>query len=273
MARLLANEVILDQEQTHLLQAADFYANSPDILIPRLFPFSTPLVTAMERVDGCKVTRQNLPPRDMRQRAERIIRALLAQPFWECRAAGAIFHADPHAGNLMATPDGRLAILDWALTTHLSKAQCEAVVQLLLGALTLNPGRVYAAIETLGQPIDPEPVQVAVLESIQQVRRGHFPGVDWLVSLMDTLASTSAVRFPEEVILFRKALLTLSGVVDDVSPDVSMDGVLIRQGAIEFGSGPCSGVGRSGTASSCRPGRRTPIPLRSAAGSQPPSVR
>ena len=237
VARLLANEVCLDREQTHLSQAADFYACSPDIFIPRLFPFSTPSVTAMERVDGCKVTRQDLPATEMRQRAERIIKALLAQPFWACQEAGAVFHADPHAGNLMATPDGRLAIIDWALTTRLSKRQCEAVVQLVLGAVTLNDRRICTAIAVLGQPVDDARVQAAVKESIRQVRCGNFPGFGWMTSLMDTLASTSAVRFPEEVILFRKALLTLSGVLPDVSPQMNMDGVLIREGAMRFFKG------------------------------------
>lgn len=234
VAHLLANEVCLDREQAHLSQAADFYAHSPDILIPRLFPFSTPSVTAMERVDGCKVTRQDLPPREMRQRADRIIRALLADPFWGCRQAGAVFHADPHAGNLMATPDGRLAIIDWALTTQLSKRQCEAVVQLVLGALTLNDRRVCAAIAALGQPVDDARVQIAVSESIRELACGGLPGFEWVSSLLDSQASTSAVRFPEELILFRKALLTLSGVVADVSPQTTVDSVLVPEGAARF---------------------------------------
>ncbi|WP_291991859.1 AarF/UbiB family protein [Candidatus Accumulibacter sp. ACC003] len=237
VARLLANEVRLDQEQAHLSEAGDFYAGSPDVLVPRLFPFSTPFVTAMERVDGCKVTEQNLPAEEMRQRAERIIRAVLAQPFWGSREAGALFHADPHAGNLLATPDGRLAIIDWALTARLSKAQCEAVVQLGLGALTLNDARVCAAIAALGQTLDVVRVQVAVTAALQQVRGGRFPGFGWMTSLLDALGSTSAVRFPEDVVLFRKALLSLSGVVADVSEQMAVDGILIRQGASQFVKG------------------------------------
>ncbi|EXI90786.1 MAG: putative ubiquinone biosynthesis protein UbiB [Candidatus Accumulibacter regalis] len=234
VARLLANEVRLDQEQEHLRQAADLYAGAADILIPRLFPFCTPLVTAMERVDGCKVTHQDLPAGEMCQRAERVTRALLAQPFWGSGEAGAMFHADPHAGNLLATADGRLAIIDWALTTRLTKAQCEAVVQLVLGAVTLNETRVCTAIAALGQPGDETRVQVAVSAAIAQVRCGRFPGFDWMTSLMDSLAAASAVRFPEEIALFRKALLTLSGVVADVSGQTGMDGVLVRHGAAQF---------------------------------------
>ena len=236
VAHLLANEVRLDQEQEHLRQAADFYAASPDILIPRLFPFCTRLVTAMERIDGCKVTHQDLPAAEMRQRAERVIRALLAQPFWgsDSDEAGALFHADPHAGNLLAMPDGRLAIIDWALTTRLTKAQCEAVVQLGLGGVTLNETRACSAVAALGRVVDEARVRTAVGAAIQQVRAACFPGFDWMTSLLDSLAASSAVRFPQEIALFRKALLTLSGVAADVSEQMAMDGVLVRHGATQF---------------------------------------
>ena len=237
VARLLANEVRLEREQVHLQQAAAFYADSPDILIPRLFPFSTASVTAMERVDGCKVTTAEQPPQQMQRRGERIVRALLAGPFWQGDEAGAVFHADPHAGNLLATADGRLAIIDWALTTRLSKRQCEAVVQLLLGALTLSDRRACMAIAALGRPIDPGGLQLAVGSAIGQVRAGRFPGIEWMTSLLDELATSSAVRFPEEMTLFRKALLTLSGVVADVSPRASIDRVLLREGAFRFFAG------------------------------------
>jgi hypothetical protein len=116
VARLLANEVRLDQEQEHLRQAADFYAASPDILIPRLFPFCTPLVTAMERVDGCKVTHQDLPAAEMRQRAERVIRALLAQPFWGSGETGSDVSCRPARRQPLG--DARWTSGDYRLGTH-----------------------------------------------------------------------------------------------------------------------------------------------------------
>ena len=65
--KLLAREVQLDHEQVHLARAATFHADSPGVVIPRLLPFCTPRMTAMERIDGCKVTDSKLPP-DQRQR-------------------------------------------------------------------------------------------------------------------------------------------------------------------------------------------------------------
>ena len=230
VARLLAHEIRLEQEQAHLAEAQNTYGDSPQVLIPRLFPFSTPQMTAMERVDGNKITEITASPWSLRQRARLVVDALLARPFWQSGA----FHADPHAGNLMITPDNRLAILDWALMTQLSKTQREAVMQLVLGALGLNNALICRALEELCAVRDPAALQAAVSESLTAVRWGRFPGFDWLTSLLDRLASNTSANFPDELVLFRKALLTLSGVVADISEQASIDAVLLESGAVHF---------------------------------------
>jgi ubiquinone biosynthesis protein len=234
VSKLLLNEIRLDQEQAHLAQAAQFYADSPAVLIPRLFPFSTPRMTAMQRVHGCKVTDANGHREQRRRLAETLVEALVAQPFW-LDAETATFHADPHAGNLLATPDGRLAILDWSLAAHLSKAQRVEVVQIVLGALTLDETRVCRALAALGErPPEGRALRIAVADALGQVRQGNFPGFDWLLGLLDRLVTAGIMGVPEDLVLFRKALLSLSGVVADVSEGCSVDPILINVGMVQF---------------------------------------
>ena len=231
--RLLAHEIRLDREQVHLARAAAFHADSPAILIPELLPFCTARITAMERVEGRKVTDPGLSTGERRRLAQILIEALLAKPFWSNPASDAWFHADPHAGNLFVTHDGRLAILDWALVTPLAKAQRVAVVQAVAGALTLNEGGLFHALAALGHSSDPVALRAAVVESLRQVRRGIFPGMDWLMALLDRLGTVGAMQFPENLTLFRKSLLTLAGVIGDVSDQPSMDEVLILTGLMQ----------------------------------------
>jgi ubiquinone biosynthesis protein len=233
--RLLANEIRLDREQAHLARAAAFHADSPTVFIPRLLPFCTARMTAMERVDGHKITEPG-PTRGERQWLARIlIEMLIAKPFWSNPQSSAYFHADPHAGNLFLTRDGRLAILDWALVTPLGKAQRVAVVRAAISALTLDEGGLTQAIASLGQASDDTALRAAIAEGLRQVRRGTFPGIDWLMALLDRLGTAGAMRFPEELTLFRKALLTLSGVISDVSGRPSIDEVLVATGLTQCG--------------------------------------
>ncbi len=230
VARLLRHEIRLDREQAHLAWARQAYAGWPQVLIPRLYPFCSAQVTAMERVVGGKVTEAAAAAPVLRYRAHLVAEALLAFPFWE----NGRFHADPHAGNLMVAADGRLAILDWALMTQLDKNQCERLMQLILGALSLDSVRVCRRVAELGTVRDAEVLRAGVVDALQQVRWGRFPGFDWLTSLFDRLAGGAAVHFPEELILFRKALLTLNGVVSDISGQASIDSVLLGSGAVHF---------------------------------------
>ena len=231
VSRLLVNEIRFDCEQENLVQAARFYADSPEVLIPGLLPFSTSRITAMERVDGDKVTDSSVGRHKL---AKTIIEALLAKPFWLSTDGAANFHADPHAGNLFRTPDGRLAIFDWALVTQLDKTQREAIMQMVLGALTFNAVKICQSIEGLGRVCDQDQLKTAVDDALRKIRWGAFPGFEWITALLDRVASERIVQFPKEMILFRKALLTMASVVADISETPGIDEVVIRNGGVQL---------------------------------------
>ncbi|MBS1225932.1 MAG: hypothetical protein H6R24_2610, partial [Proteobacteria bacterium] len=84
--KLLANEIRLDREQAHLARAAAFHADSPAVLIPGLLPFCTARLTAMERVEGRKVTDPGLSASERRWLARTLIEAMIAKPFWSLGA-------------------------------------------------------------------------------------------------------------------------------------------------------------------------------------------
>jgi ubiquinone biosynthesis protein len=137
-------ETRLDQEQCHLVEAASFYKDDSEVQIPALLDPCTTRVTAMERVVGVKVTDHQLNcASDKGRLADLVSRALLARPLFS-RRNRAMFHSDPHAGNLLYTRDGRLAILDWSLIGHLCESDKIALGQILLSAITLDTSRIEA---------------------------------------------------------------------------------------------------------------------------------
>lgn len=230
---LLLNEIRLDLEQERLARAHRFFAGSRDIVVPRVLALSTPRMTAMEFVAGRKITQSELAAPERKRLARIAIEALLAAPFWSA-SSDAHFHGDPHAGNIFVTDDGRVAIFDWALTTELTLDQRGAVVHALLGAATLDERAIVAAIGELGRVSDAGAVRSAVRAGLRAIRRGTFPGFDWLTGILDELARTAAIHFPDETTLFRKSLLTLQGVARDVSGEIAVDDVLVRSGIRTF---------------------------------------
>jgi ubiquinone biosynthesis protein len=217
----LSLEVRLDLEQQHLAEAKACYADQPAVQIPTLYPYCTPRVTAMERVFGEKITDHPLESDSKKHRLARLVtRALLAESVFS-PAHWAMFHSDPHAGNLIYTRDGRLAILDWSLVGHLGEAERIAMGQIVLAAVMLEPERI---VELLAQLDERRSVDRAVLErivddSLRRIRRGQLPGITWLVALLDEATQTARLRVAPDLLLFRKSLHTLEGVLNELGAD------------------------------------------------------
>lgn len=226
---LLAREVHLDREQAHLREAHAAYEGAKAVLIPEVYDVSTPRLTVMERVWGHKVTDAcDLSPAVLRKLGHRIIEALVARPLWSS-AERSMFHADPHAGNLFVTPERRLAILDWSLVGRLSKSDRVCLTQILVGALTIDGPRIHQAIDVLADGrTDSAALDRVVGEHVRRLGDGAWPGMSWLTSLMDAAATGARCRFKADLVMFRKSLQTLEGVVADVSSESRPDWVLMR---------------------------------------------
>lgn len=230
VAELLRAEVRLDLEQGHLASAGETYRGIPGVVVPELLPFGTPRVTAMTRLTGTKVTdigEARAPVgADAHRLARTIVEALIAAPMLS-NAETAPFHADPHAGNLLATNDGRLGVLDWSLVGQLSVHHREQMAQVLLGAMVRGADCVTRAIAALAENREVGPsVRCAAQDALARLSWGSFPGLRWFTDLLDAVVLRGGVRMDGNLMLFRKALLTLEGVLEDVAPEFDVDAEL-----------------------------------------------
>lgn len=233
---LLQGETVLLREQQNLRVARRFFARARNVKVPALLPFCTPRLTAMERIDGVRVTDMEKDPaagKLRRRLAVTIIEALIADVIFS-RTATTIFHADPHAGNLFAMPDGRLAILDWSLAGQIDKREREQMAEMFLGAISLSTRRVTKAVRRLATAVDDETLlRDVVRASLRRVRREQVPGPSWFTGLFEDLMA-NGVKFPANLVLLRKSLFTLEGVVKDVDPDCSIRRVFLREALLRL---------------------------------------
>jgi ubiquinone biosynthesis protein len=234
---LLEREVDYPREQATLLEAARVYARRAGVRIPRLIgPLSTARITALSEETGVKVTAafRREPAARRRKVAEQLIVTLVAAPLFS-RRREAIFHADPHAGNLLYDETaGELVVLDWALTERLTRPQRRHMAILALMVALRDTAGVCAEIEALSldrlarHPVKSRLVRDIVAEFIDQLPVAHLPGSLDAMRLLDRLA-LEGVRFPTPLLMFRKALFTLDGILHDLGEPVNMDFVIARQ--------------------------------------------
>ncbi len=142
-ARLLQLNALTEELEQHLLAELNFVeeANNAeriaqvladytdDIYVPQVIhPYVTEQVLVLERVAGKRVDDSHgLEPERAAELARSFFRAYVRQ----VTVAG-LYHADPHRGNVLLTPDGRLALLDFGLLGRLDDDTRTSLALLLL---------------------------------------------------------------------------------------------------------------------------------------------
>ena len=234
---MLANEIDLAAEQTHLAEARAFYTDMAAIQIPRLLPFSTETMTAMAYLQGPKITDAALKPQQAEHLAEVLFEALVCRPLFG-RQTTSLFHGDPHAGNILVIEDPesghlRIGLLDWTLAGHLNRGDRVKTAQLIQAVIKKDLGSLRRAIKALAR--DASWDDSAERTRLRELIRGlmHSPPFAQLsqikqtFKLLEELAYEGFV-FPADLMLFRKAIFTLEGVIHDLSPAFDMDAAVAR---------------------------------------------
>src|SRR5439155_15915732 len=92
-----------------------------------------------------------LPTAGRRRVAEQLVESLVVVPLFSS-TQDAIFHGDPHAGNLLYDNDsGELVILDWALRERLDREQRRHLALLFLMVSLRDPVGTSNEIVSLSQ--------------------------------------------------------------------------------------------------------------------------
>jgi predicted unusual protein kinase regulating ubiquinone biosynthesis (AarF/ABC1/UbiB family) len=207
---------------------AELHSHNPRIAVPRIFHEATSRrVLTMEWIDGVKLTNLDavrgigVDPNDMVEVGVNCsLQQLLEHGF---------FHADPHPGNLLALPDGRLAYLDFGMMSTVSRESRTGLIQAVVHLVNRNFGSLskdFVALGFLGEEVNLEPI-VPAFESVfgQALEMG--------VSRMDFKAVTDDLsgvmyRFPFQVppyyALIIRSLVTLEGIALSVDPDFKILG-------------------------------------------------
>ena len=222
--RLLQHEVNFRREQKTLGEAWHLYQSMRGVRVPRLIKaLSTPRITALTEEYGIKVTNAaaRLPAAGRRRVAEQIIEALVALPLLSAEE-NAIFHGDPHAGNLLYNNrTGELTIIDWALRERLSRDQRRHLALLFL-MLTLRDwvGASDAVLALSQQRIGSHSprakiVQEVVRTFVEELPVRRLPSGADAMKLLERIA-VKGIKFPGQLVMLSKVMFTLDGILTDV---------------------------------------------------------
>ena len=235
--RLLRHEVNFRREQKTLLEAGDIYRNLRGVRVPRLIrPLCSSRITALTEERGIKVTNAaaRLAVSQRRRVAEQLVEALVAFPLLSSRE-DAIFHGDPHAGNLLYDrKTGELTIIDWALRERLSREQRRhlavlfAMVGLRDAVGTRNEVFALTQQKIRSSSARGRAIGDTVRHFLDELPATSWPSMVDVMRLLERLAMIG-VRFSASLIMLSKVMFTLDGILGDIAgADNEMGAAIVR---------------------------------------------
>lgn len=148
----LRNELDYAQERVHHERMIEVMNDlgDPDVIVPRLVPeLCRPAVLVMDYVEG-----ENLATWFLRKDVDREAKDRLYAALFRATVHGILkhgfFQADPHPGNYMGTPDGKLVLIDFGCAQQLPAQFHRGIVDVIGGFFGDDPEKAAEALWGLG---------------------------------------------------------------------------------------------------------------------------
>ncbi len=224
-------EVVVRRELDYTAEAqnarrfAANFAGTP-VVIPAVYrDFSTSKVLTMEFVVGTRF--RDIQPLLMPPSERRRVASMGADAIFKMAFEDGFFHGDPHPSNLLLTPEGDLALLDFGMVGFMSQGDIEALSRLFIAVIQRDASAALRALEGLGVRYATEVRGELVRElreflnkyaglSVGEVTLGQA------LSELIALARRYRVRMPPVFPLLTKALVTAEGLARSIDPTINV---------------------------------------------------
>lgn len=144
-----------------------------------------------------------------------------------------VFHADPHPGNVLVTPDGRLVLLDIGMVARLTPAARDKLVKLLLALADERPDDVTRVAITLGEQLpgfDEVAFGRAVADVVGRASNSAVSDLDVGAMLLELTrkAGETGLRMDPDLVMLGKTMLNLDQVAAQLDPTFAPQEALQR---------------------------------------------
>lgn len=222
--RSLSDELDYRKEAAHLRLFAHLAEDEPDLVVPLpVADYSTSAVLTLEYVPGRKVT--DVAPLGLLDVDGPRLAATLFRFMLRAMLVDGVLHADPHPGNLLLTPDGRLGLIDLGMVARIPKPVRAALVKLLVSIGEGDGDATAGTLAAMGHQLEDFDA-AAFRDDVSHLVSSTLslgPDIQAGSVLMELarLAGAHGLRPPAEMTLVAKALLNLDKATQHLDPAFS----------------------------------------------------
>lgn len=198
------------------------FASIQQLTIPSAYPdISTAHVLVMEWIDGARITDSKFLTTnhiDNEALAQRLLRIFLPQ--W---LEAGVFHADPHAGNVLIKADGTIVLLDFGMVGEISRKDATNF-QLFIQAVFLNNyAQAAETLKNLGFLLPGADLKIIenVLKEVLQLDVDKVKEMDLfaLKKEMNDIIKLLPIQVPTRFIFLGRSFVTIEGMLLTINPD------------------------------------------------------
>ncbi|NBJ13853.1 ABC1 kinase family protein [Microvirga arsenatis] len=225
---------VVEQLAQAILEEIDFRIearNQEDIrglttvfVVPRVYrQFSTDRTLVSDRIVG---TSPNSEFRLSEPALARTLAPEAAQGLLALMLREGVFHADPHPGNVLVTPEGRLALLDFGSVGRLSAKRREQVLVVLGSLVDADVGAVSDILMDWARRPGPPPLGLEPAVDQFFARYGAQSGRDIRLAEAITefisIARENELALPPDLVLLMRAIGISEGLARTLDPDLDV---------------------------------------------------
>ncbi|MGE4492960.1 MAG: 2-polyprenylphenol 6-hydroxylase [Syntrophotalea sp.] len=206
-----------------------FHANfeeDPTVYVPHVFwDFTGETVLTMEYIEGIKVS-------DLEYLKEQgydlaTIARRGADSFLKQVLVHGLFHGDPHPGNFFILPDNVICLLDYGMVGRLDEPLKYRLVDLLSAVLQRDVDRIISLMLYSGDISDETDLKSLrrdlseFIDDYYETPLGELNVGRLLMEFVD-LMNAYRIKFPSDLMLLAKALVTMEGIGRQLDPEFNM---------------------------------------------------
>ena len=222
---VIRRELDYASEAENARRFAANFADTP-VVIPEIYlDLSTSKVLTMEYIEGTRF--HDIRPLLLTPSERRRVASMGADAIFRMAFEDGFFHGDPHPGNLILTPDGSLALLDFGMVGYMSRGDIEALSKLFIAVVQRDAAAALRALEMLGVRYATE-IRGDLVRDLREFLN-KYSGLSvgevtlgQALSELIALARRYRMRVPPVFPLLTKALVTAEGLARSIDPTINV---------------------------------------------------
>ena len=201
---------------------AKLYGHLKDVYVPKIYwQYTHRRVLTMEWIVGTKLTQVDAI------RAQGIDARYIIEVGVQCSLRQLLehgfFHADPHPGNLLATPDGQLAYLDFGMMSEIKPYQRYGLIEAVVHMVNRDfegLARDYVKLDFLTPDTDLVPIVPALGQIFGNALGASVAELNFksITDQLSALMYEYPFRVPAYYALIIRSLVTLEGIAIYIDP-------------------------------------------------------